>query len=1040
MDPIQRLARRIRAVEKLAFRAATQPQLAHSSIEDGAIQSVEDGSLKAIIGKQFDGTQAITLVNGPTPPIPTVAGVVPALEGAILSWDGLFADGSIAPMDFSRVEVHASTDPDFTAESADTLKVTFETPRGGEVFVSLPIVEHYVRLVARTTTGARSEGSTPQAVTPLAVSDALPPPTDGAAPTSSPTPLIAPGIGTLFVSWAPVANDDPTTYDVHVSDTNGFTPDSSTLAGDSQIGQFVVRTLPDGTPLSYTAPTYVRIVAKDSDGPGPASTQASGTPIKIDTDDLADNAVEAAKIASEAVTTAKIALEAITSDLIAAGAVTEVEIADDAITAPKILAGAITAGKIAADSITANEIAADSITASELAADAVTSTKVAAAAITAGKIAASAVTSAEIAAGAITAGHIAANEITADKFAATLALVSQLLVGDKISINPTGPNNGIRIELNNGGHIYFPADGSNVDLKKVSATFTDAIVENNLQIIGPTNRVGGVLTMDASVTPPTVMPTALNLFDQAPVSTSVADSYVSGLGDNGTTWQTGKITNWNTHGQAELTVYNINRSTGARTVAYSKWIQVYTDLSAEWSYTPSPQPSLASFTSNGTYSVFVLYCPRYDWAWSADPNISRAYGDGTDGPTDFRVVVVRHSDQAIIGQFHAANFSDYYNPGVFTDGTYVYYAACGKGTAALFMYRWNLNGSGLTTVWTSGAVTGKDLTSVYVGNGDFGSPRHIISAWDGQVYSYTPTGTHNTTEDWTATTENCRGVGYYSGNFYSHTSSSRLFKHSTLKSSAIRAVKFTWYKTGVGTESTASPTNSITQNARQWLRVTTSAIPASSNAAAPDSARIYIDSHRQADLGVGVVTTIYEVPSIVNGNSPAVNGFAALNTFGKIVSEATLSGSPKWAFNGDGTGRYGAWRLDSTTESTLEGSTITLFGSTYNVGSTTPGNVGNTITVTSPGTWAVYMFEFCVVGVTGAGVVNFCAPAIDGAAWNDTIRTHATQNAYFTVSRTIRVTGLAAGTHTFGVRSWNNAAGTTQHFGLDSTITVQRII
>ena len=136
MDPIQKLARRLRGVERLAFKAAPQPQLAYSSIEDGAIQSVVDGSLKAIIGQQFDGTQTVTVVNGPTPPTPTAPTGTAGIEGATFRWDGTFAGGEVVPMDFSRVELHVSTDPLLTGDLAETLRATFETPRGGEVFVA----------------------------------------------------------------------------------------------------------------------------------------------------------------------------------------------------------------------------------------------------------------------------------------------------------------------------------------------------------------------------------------------------------------------------------------------------------------------------------------------------------------------------------------------------------------------------------------------------------------------------------------------------------------------------------------------------------------------------------------------------------------------------------------------------------------------------------------------------------------------------------------------------------------------------------------
>lgn len=119
--------------------------------------------------------------------------------------------------------------------------------------------------------------------------------------------------------------------------------------------------------------------------------------------------------------------------------------------------------------------------------------------------------------------------------------------------------------------------------------------------------------------------------------------------------------------------------------------------------------------------------------------------------------------------------------------------------------------------------------------------------------------------------------------------------------------------------------------------------------------------------------------------------------------------------------------------------TITLFGTNFAVGSTSFGNVGNTITVPSTGTADLFMLSFSVVGQTPAAVVNFVTVAIDGAPWNDAIRTHSPINDFWTVERTIIISGLSAGSHTLGLRSANNAAGTTTIIGADSTVTAVRL-
>ncbi|RIH58100.1 hypothetical protein D3C59_37335, partial [Streptomyces sp. SHP22-7] len=62
------------------------------------------------------------------------------------SWDGGFADGAVIPMDWARVEVHASPDAGFEPVPA-TLVTTIETAQGATVVVPAE-GDVFVRLVA----------------------------------------------------------------------------------------------------------------------------------------------------------------------------------------------------------------------------------------------------------------------------------------------------------------------------------------------------------------------------------------------------------------------------------------------------------------------------------------------------------------------------------------------------------------------------------------------------------------------------------------------------------------------------------------------------------------------------------------------------------------------------------------------------------------------------------------------------------------------------------------------------------------------------
>ncbi|WP_098894153.1 hypothetical protein [Streptomyces sp. t99] len=149
---------RLAALERQVARMHRSTRLSHASLEDTALQVYDqDGSLRAIIGQQQDGTSGITVVNGPPPPQPAVPAVLPSLGGVAVAWTGAWADAVAAPLDFSRVEVHTTAAPDTPLGTA-TMKATLESPRGGTVLVTAtqPV---YVRLVARNTSGTASAPS-----------------------------------------------------------------------------------------------------------------------------------------------------------------------------------------------------------------------------------------------------------------------------------------------------------------------------------------------------------------------------------------------------------------------------------------------------------------------------------------------------------------------------------------------------------------------------------------------------------------------------------------------------------------------------------------------------------------------------------------------------------------------------------------------------------------------------------------------------------------------------------------------------------------
>lgn len=128
---------------------------------------------------------------------------------------------------------------------------------------------------------------------------------DGATPLTSPTPTVQGGPGYIAVKWDAISNADPVTYEVHISLSTGFTPDSSTLVGEQDGTVLFIRQMPDDSSLDYDTDYFVKIVAKDADGSADASTEASSQLVRVQQGELAVEAVTAENILSGSITAEK---------------------------------------------------------------------------------------------------------------------------------------------------------------------------------------------------------------------------------------------------------------------------------------------------------------------------------------------------------------------------------------------------------------------------------------------------------------------------------------------------------------------------------------------------------------------------------------------------------------------------------------------------------------------------------------------------------------------------------------------------------------
>ena len=112
------------------------------------------------------------------------------------------------------------------------------------------------------------------------------------------------GIGSVFLSWEPVANADTVTYRILIGTSPTLTESPSTLAGTATGGFFIARQLPNGTPFQNDTTYYARAIAQDADGDAPAGDVVSGTVIaKITQTEISDGAVNTPQLNANAITT-----------------------------------------------------------------------------------------------------------------------------------------------------------------------------------------------------------------------------------------------------------------------------------------------------------------------------------------------------------------------------------------------------------------------------------------------------------------------------------------------------------------------------------------------------------------------------------------------------------------------------------------------------------------------------------------------------------------------------------------------------------------
>jgi hypothetical protein len=220
-----------------------------------------------------------------------------------------------------------------------------------------------------------------------------------------------------------------------------------------------------------------------------------------------------------------------------------------------------------------------------------------------------------------------------------------------------------------------------------------------------------------------------------------------------------------------------------------------------------------------------------------------------------------------------------------------------------------------------------------------------------------------------------------------------------------------------------------------------------------DQSKVYGNATQQGGYsgvdGSGNTVTTWNLaePIKVTGSAPpATNEFAAISALGKFQSQTYNAGVTGWKFSGDGSLLMGAVAMSAA--GVLSGPAFDNYyadgvGAAQQTISATgsPGTdlTNLTVTVTSPGTSAAWVVQH-VVDMQTSGIA-VAALQVDGTVQPSqalVIALNAAAPIRATGFAQNRVTGLAAGTHTFKLSGWSSPAGSVMG-GSHSSISVQRV-
>lgn len=476
---------------------------------------------------------------------------------------------------------------------------------------------------------------------------------------------------------------------------------------------------------------------------------------------------------------------------------------------------------------------------------------------------------------------LAVDKLLAGDLTAVIAVISKLLVG---LIEISG-SNGIVIPQPGTEPTHFPSDGTPIKLTAEVLALAITIL-GKLQLRGTDNEIapGASLELAAGVSTPTQAPGVVETWTQLDMDTPGEAALYHGLTDDGSV-------NWITpFPLGGLWLKGINKTTGA---SLSNAVSG-TNLPG---FAPAGVTRIGTtyyvlgqdFNRSGNWYVYIInssYVKTGEWQYNADggSNVPTIGNDGTN------IAIARWNTVSAVDRIVVRTF---------TPST----------------------GASVGSAVVCALANPKDLTGLYYGTADFGAIR-IIATHSTGVHAFSVSagvGTRQTSHEWPrAASSAIRGLFWNGTEFYTSDATGHIWRYGgVLATSTARSIDYSWYDSDAtgGTHETArGPAKAHNQRARSLMAVTTGEPNDNGGTDDPDSVRIWIGGQRQADLGAGVTSATYNIPS--TGTTTKATDFAAAGTsVADIHSAASDAIGLLIELLGDGAGRTGPYSWGSNGKS-----------------------------------------------------------------------------------------------------------------------------